>query len=129
MKSAGKQVVFLSWLRTGCAGLVFVAVTFGCSTPVTKAPARASAPVPPQSVAPAPSEVGSEPAKIVSVNPELRFVVIDFDTSPMAPVGTRLSVYRGGKEVGAVRVTEPARAQLATADIVQGEARVGDEVR
>ena len=47
----------------------------------------------------------------------------------MPPVGTRLSVYRDGKNIGAAQTTEPVRAHLTTADVVQGEIRVGDEAR
>ena len=63
------------------------------------------------------------------MNPELGFVVIDFAPQTMPAPGTRVNVYRGGKRVGAVRITEPAHPPLATADIVEGEARVGDEAR
>ena len=80
-------------------------------------------------VTPTPSQFGPAPAKIVLVNPELAFVVIDFSSRVMPPVGTRLNVYRGDKYIGAVRITEPERARLATADILQGEVRVGDEAR
>jgi hypothetical protein len=38
-------------------------------------------------------------------------------------------VYRADKRVGEVQLTEPVRARFATADILTGEVRVGDEVR
>jgi len=129
MKTAVQQGSFPSWRRAGCVCLMLAAVVWGCSSPRAKTTSRAPAPAKPGHVAAAASQVGPVPAKIVSVNPELKFVVIDFSTGTMPPIGTRLSVYRGEKEVGVVRVTEPARAQLATADIVEGEARVGDEAR
>lgn len=68
-------------------------------------------------------------AKIASVNTELGFAVVDFAAQTMPPVGTRVSVYRGDKRVGTVRITEPVHAPLATADVVDGEVRVGDEAR
>ncbi len=68
-------------------------------------------------------------ARIVSLNSEHEFVVIDFMSRMVPAVGTRVNVYRNGKRVGAVRITEPVRAQLATADIVEGEVHVGDEAR
>jgi hypothetical protein len=80
-------------------------------------------------VAPTPAQFGPAPAKIALVNSELQFVVIDFSSRVMPPVGTRLNVYRGDKNIGVVRITEPVRARLATADIVEGEIRVGDEAR
>ncbi len=108
---------------------MLAAVTVGCLGRGTTAPARPA--VAPQTghVTPTPSQFGPAPAKIVSVNPELRFVVIDFSSRVMPPVGTRLNVYRGDKNIGAVRITEPVRARLATADILQGEVHVGDEAR
>jgi hypothetical protein len=78
---------------------------------------------------PSPTELGATAARIASVNPEVGFVVIDFASQSMPAPGTQVNIYRGGKRVGAVRITEPARAPLATADIVEGEARVGDEAR
>jgi hypothetical protein len=76
---------------------------------------------------PVPLEMGG--GKIASVNSELGFVVVDFASQAMPTLGTRLNVYRGGKRVGVVRITEPARAPLATADIVEGVMRAGDEAR
>jgi len=67
--------------------------------------------------------------KISSVNSELGFVVVDFASQTMPAVGTRLNVYRGHIRVGAVRITEPVRVPLATADILEGDVRVGDEAR
>ncbi len=63
------------------------------------------------------------------MNTELGFVVVDFASQTMPPVGTRVQVYRGDKRVGTVRITEPVHAPLATADVVDGEVRVGDEAR
>jgi len=40
-----------------------------------------------------------------------------------------MTVYRDGKQVGTVQITEPVRARFATADILEGELRVGDEAR
>jgi len=76
-----------------------------------------------------PLELTGAPAKIVSVNGDLGFVVIDFTTQALPSVGTKLNIYRGDKQVGVVRVTEPARAPLATADVVEGQMRPGDEAR
>jgi hypothetical protein len=76
-----------------------------------------------------PSATESGVAKVASVNTELGFAVVDFSTQTMPPVGTRVSIYRGDKRVGTVRITEPVHAPLATADVVDGEVRVGDEAR
>ena len=128
MKMTSRQVPSPSWLRAGCACLV-AAITVGCFGRGATAPARTVPAPQPSQVTPAPSQFGPAPAKIISMNPELQFVVIDFSSRVMPAVGTRLNVYRGDKIVGAVRITEPVRARLATADIVQGEVRIGDGVR
>jgi hypothetical protein len=110
----------------GCAAVVLFS---GCLGGGTTAPAHtASTPASPQT-APAPVELAGTPARIVSLNSDLGFVVIDFTSQPLPVVGTRLNVYHGDKKVGVVRITEPVRAPLATADIVEGQMRVGDEAR
>ena len=83
---------------------------------------------------------GSEPArtltpivepigKVVVVRPELRFVVVDFFLSESPKIEQRLGVYRGGRKVGEVKISGPERDKQIAADIVEGEAKVGDEVR
>jgi hypothetical protein len=76
-----------------------------------------------------PAPLGPTVARIVSVSSEHQFVVLEFTSRMMPPIGTQVSVYRNGKPVGAVRITEPARPPLATADIVEGEVHVGDQAR
>ena len=98
-------------LGSGCVGS-------GATGPATHTAAH---------IEPVPLETGG--GKIASVNSELGFVVVDFASQTMPALGTRLNVYRGNRRVGAVRITEPVRAPLATADIVEGEARMGDEAR
>ena len=102
-------------LLSGCLGS---GATAPAGTPAAPAGAR---------LEPSASETGV--ARVASVNTELGFAVVDFATQTMPPVGTRVNVYRGGKRVGTVRITEPVRAPLATADVVDGEVRVGDEAR
>ena len=129
MKNADKQ--FSLWLRAGAACLVLGTIATGCvgARTTSAPPSRPAIQSQPGQLEPVPSQFGPGPAKVVSVNPELRFVVIDFSSRVMPPVGTRLNVFRGDKNVGAVQITEPVRARLATADIVQGEVRVGDDAR
>ena len=107
------------------------AALVGCATAVLFAGCLGSGRSKPSGahLEPSSSEVGAATAKIASVNPELGFVVIDFATQTMPAPGTQVNVYRGDKQVGAVRITQPAHPPLATADIVEGEARVGDEAR
>ena len=77
----------------------------------------------------APAQLAAAPARITSINADYRFVVLDFSASAMPAIGTRLNVYREQELVGSVQITEPVRARFATADIIKGELRVGDEAR
>ena len=129
MKTASKQFPSQSSLRAAFACLVLAVIVAGCLGRGPTTPSRPVVEPQPRRMEPAPSQFGPAPAKIVSVNPELGFVVVDFSSRVMPPVGTRLNVYRGDKNIGAVRITEPVRARLATADIVEGEVHVGDEAR
>jgi hypothetical protein len=129
MKTTHKWLAYSSWLRAAAACLVLATVSVGCLGRGLNTSSRAVIQPQPDSLERAPSQFRPGPARIVSVNPELQFVVVDFSSRVMPPVGTRLNVYRGDQKIGAVQITEPVRARLATADIVQGEVRVGDEAR
>ncbi|MEO8425927.1 MAG: hypothetical protein ABI651_02325 [Verrucomicrobiota bacterium] len=67
--------------------------------------------------------------KVASVNSELRFVVLEFSVGDMPGINQRLGVYRASQKVGQVKVTGPQSDTNIVADIVEGEAHVGDEVR
>ncbi len=109
-----------------CAMVMGLATTLlsGCLGSGATAPAGTPAGA---RLEPAATETGV--ARVASVNTEFGFAVIDFAAQTMPPMGTRVNVYRGDKRVGTVRITEPVHAPLATADIVDGEVRVGDEAR
>jgi hypothetical protein len=111
------------------AGALCLALAAGCTGLGPTVPSRPVTAPDTGRVAPAASQLGPSPAQILSVNSDLGFVVIDFGSRLIPPVGTRLDVFRDNKEIGAVRITEPVQAQLATADIIQGELRAGDEAR
>ena len=66
---------------------------------------------------------------VVSVNPALRFLVMDFPVRKLPVLEQRLNVYRNGQKVGEVKVTGPGRDTTIAGDIMAGEAQVGDEVR
>jgi hypothetical protein len=66
---------------------------------------------------------------VVSVNPALRFLVMDFPVRKLPVLDQRLNVYRNGQKVGEVKVTGPARETTIAGDIIAGAAQVGDEVR
>jgi hypothetical protein len=122
-----EQQSFSAAVRRAMMLSVATAFVSGCLGSGATAPAGTPATHAASHLEPAPLETGG--GKIASVNSELGFVVVDFTSQTMPALGTRLNVYRGDKRVGVVRITEPARAPLATADIVEGEVRVGDEAR
>ena len=68
-------------------------------------------------------------AKVVSYNTTGRFVVLGFPVSRMPRLEQTLFLYRNGMKVGEVKVTGPQRDNNIVADLVNGEAQVGDEVR
>jgi hypothetical protein len=104
-------------------GLCLLMTTTGCP----KRPPRPVAPA--TAVRTAPSPATSASARINFTNLENRFVVVEFTSGTMPAIGTRLKLYRSGKPVGTVQITEPTRGRFATADILDGEPRAGDEVR
>ena len=109
-----------------CAAVAFVS---GCAGSGATAPKKTVSQVKNSQAESVPQELSGTPPRIVSMNPDLGFVVIDFTSQPLPPVGTKVNVYRGDKRVGTVRITEPVHAPLATADIVEGQVRTGDEAR
>ena len=113
-------------IAVSAAAMVLVS---GCLGSGTIAPARTAAKPGKPGLEPSPAQLGPAAAKIVSVNSDLGFVVVDFASRAMPTPGTQINIYRGDKRVGAVRITEPMHAPLATADIVDGEVRMGDEPR
>jgi len=56
-------------------------------------------------------------------------VVLDFSVGDMPGINQRLGVYRAGQKVAQVKVTGPQSDTNIVADIIEGEAQVGDEVR
>jgi hypothetical protein len=67
--------------------------------------------------------------KVALVNSVARFVVLNFPLGKMAAADQRLNLYRRGLKVGEVKVTGPAREDNIVADLVAGEAEIGDEAR
>ena len=66
---------------------------------------------------------------IVLLNQEKNFVVIDFERGMVPPVRSELGVYRNDIFVGSVRITDPVKPPMASADILTGVLRQGDVVR
>ncbi len=67
--------------------------------------------------------------KVVGVNAPGRFVVLNFPLGRMPSPDRHLNLYRHGQMVGEVKVTGPQREDNTVADLVAGEAEVGDDAR
>lgn len=67
--------------------------------------------------------------RVARVNPQARTVVLSFPLGWLPALERRLNVYRQGIKVGEVKVTGPQMDTNIAADLVAGDAAVGDEVR
>ncbi|NUN92757.1 MAG: hypothetical protein HUU04_03130 [Verrucomicrobiae bacterium] len=96
-------------------------------SPPSAAP-RETSPSPPYSPppsSPAPSFEGT----VVLLNLQKGFVIVEFSDGKIPPPRSELGVYRGGTFVGSVRITPPIKSPHASADIINGSLRRGDQVR
>jgi hypothetical protein len=93
--------------------------------------ARTARPATPAAVAPQPivTPDNSLTAGVVSYNVSGRFVVLSFPVGQMPKPDQSLFLYRDGMKIGEVKITGPQRENNIVADLVTGEAQVGDEVR
>ena len=66
---------------------------------------------------------------VAQVNEPLRFVVLDYALTGLPEMDQILFLYRRGQKVARVKVTGPVRGQTIAADIIEGIAEKGDEVR
>ena len=94
-------------------------------------PAHTASPATPAAVAPQPivTPDNSLTARVVSYNASGRFVVLSFPVGQMPKLEQSLFLYRDGMKVSEVKITGPQRENNIVADLVTGEAQVGDEVR
>jgi hypothetical protein len=67
--------------------------------------------------------------EVVSYNSIGRFVVLGFPVGQMAKMDQTLFLYRAGLKVAQVKITGPQRDNNIVADLVSGDAQVGDGVR
>jgi hypothetical protein len=68
-------------------------------------------------------------ARVVSYNSTGRFVVLSFPIGQMPKLEQSLFLYRAGMKVGEVKITGPQQDNNIVADLVNGEAQLGDDVR
>lgn len=77
------------------------------------------------SVTPDTSPIGT----VARVNVSARFVIITFPVGTLPTPGQEMFIYRHGLKVGDVKVSAPQQDNNTAADIIAGEAGVGDEAR
>ena len=68
-------------------------------------------------------------ARVASYNAIGRFVVLSFPVGRMPKLDQTLFLYRDGLKVAELKVTGPQSDSNIVADLVSGDAQVGDEVR
>lgn len=87
-------------------------------------PAEVAQPAP--IVTPDPTLVG----RVLQVNTRSRYVIVNFPVGTSPSASQILGVYRDGVKVGEVRIDERwRRDDTMVADLLAGEAQVGDAVR
>jgi hypothetical protein len=67
--------------------------------------------------------------KVVSYNDVGRFVVLNFPVGQLPKMDHRLFLYRSGLKVAEVIITGPQSDDNTVADLVSGNAQIGDDVR
>ena len=107
------------------AGFAVVAAT-GCATQKDKKVSGQSATGIPQPIV---TPAVSFTAAVVSVNDNGRFVVLGFPGGDLPKPPQTMSLYRAGLKVGLVKISGPQSENNIVADIVSGEAKIGDTVR
>ena len=105
--------------------LIGVAVVMGCAN--QKHPAVSAQPATAASQAIVTPDV-SLAAKVVSVNSVGHFVVLGFPGGNLPKLQQTLSLYRAGLKVAEVKITGPQSDNNIVADLVSGEAKMGDTV-
>lgn len=66
---------------------------------------------------------------MVRYNSVGRFVVLSFPVGQMPQTGQTFFLYRAGMKIGQVKITGPQRDNDTVADLVEGDAQQGDDVR
>ena len=67
--------------------------------------------------------------KVTFVSATARFVVLTFPIGHLPAIEQRLNVFRSGLKVGEIKVTGPQYDDNIVADVLAGDAEMGDEVR
>ena len=107
--------------------LAAVLAVAGCTT--GKEPKFADVPGVPTPDQPVVKSANALAGKVASYNAIGRFVVLNFPVTQMPAIGQTLFLFRDGLKVGEVKITGPQRDDNIVADLVKGEAGIGDEAR
>ena len=67
--------------------------------------------------------------KVIKMNPEGRFVILNFPIGHLPALEQRMNVYRRGLKVGEIKITGPQMDDDIVGDLLNGEVQAGDEVR
>lgn len=68
-------------------------------------------------------------AKVVTVNTVGQFVVLNFPDGRLPKMNEHMFLYRGGLRAAEIKIVGPQQDTSIVADIVSGDAQVGDTVR
>ena len=108
----------------------------GCATAPEPEPTQSTRRITAEVVGPDPaaSRITTQPVealrgRILSVNPALRFVIIDFPTRKLPQLDEKLGVWRMDHKVAEITISGPYRGTTVAADITAGEVKPGDMVR
>ncbi len=116
-------MLFFALALSGCAGKK------AAKQPAPGQPRAGASATPATNQAMNPRSENALVGKVALVNAPGRFVVLNFPLGKMALVDQRLNLYRHGAKVGEVKVSGPQREANIVADLVAGEAEIGDEAR
>jgi hypothetical protein len=105
-------------------------IACGCAHHHAAVPQPTPAPTPVTSVPqPIVTPDNSLAAKVVRYNSVGRFVVLSFPVGQMPQTGQTFFIYRAGMKIGQIKITGPQRDNDTVADLVEGDAQEGDDVR
>lgn len=106
--------------------LALTLLVSGCKNLPPPEPVKPVAkPAPVRLVRPLDGQVG----QVLTVNPRLRFVVLDYSLTGLPRLGEALDLWHGQSIVGRLKVSGPILNTTAVADIISGEPQVGDLAR
>ena len=127
MRSLVSVLLLCAVALCGCAGRKGPAAQAGASPRTGSGPVWA--PLTSTNAAPTVAPDLASAGKVVLVNAAARHVVLNFPLGRMPAPDQRLSLYRRGVKVGEVKTSTWQREDNIIADLVAGEAEVGDETR